>query len=632
LEKKVTFQDSVILIKNIVKESDIHMFNALDCDSLSLLLANEKPVVGVTVAETLKYYIDRTLQCKKYVKLGSENESEVLIPIGESTLEELQYISTYREKNCNIIDDGEDNPHLSLANENEQETTRVCNETYKLQYLCKQDEQHPCEQDTYVHGSTHRNLQRNVTRVWRPKSLLDGEDRIILVTDEPGMGKSTLLTHLAKETRQCHNDVWIVRVNINNHTSILHDIKSNGLEEEGAIKLLTEAAQIKESESVQLEKKLFNYIYNSTGNMVILIDGVDEVSPHYTEEVAKIVRILSKTKIRKIWVTSRNSVKRQLEEEFQCQSYSLLPFSAEDQKSFLVKFWNQKYSDTKQDFIESLATRVVELSFKQLCDKEKHFLGIPLQSLLLAEGFEENLKQCSTSNTIELPENINLFMLYNLYVNKKWDIYLTDKKISDRTNVNVLTDDEALYDIFIDNHKAAALIAILSTHQIKKFNDKDILKKVSDFLQKIDQGLEKTGIITDIIEGRPVFLHRTFAEHFVARRLCDNFLDSQVFMRDHLFESGFGVVRSMMDRILADKFPLHEAVLNADIQHAAELLKKTKESIPQKDRGGRNPLHVAVSSRNPEIMRLLLEHEADVRSVDILLGLSPVDYASKMID
>jgi hypothetical protein len=26
------------------------------------------------------------------------------------------------------------------------------------------------------------------------------------------------------------------------------------------------------------------YIYNSTGNMAILIDGVDEVSPHYTKK------------------------------------------------------------------------------------------------------------------------------------------------------------------------------------------------------------------------------------------------------------------------------------------------------------------------------------------------------------
>jgi len=249
--------------------------------------------------------------------------------------------------------------------------------------------------------------------------------------------------------------------------------------------------------------------------------------------------------------------------------------------------------------------------------------------MLLAEIYEEKLKKCSTSKAVELPEYINIVMLYDCYVNKKWDIYLSEKTLCDRTNVNVLTDDVVLYDIFINNHKAAALIAILSTQQLEKLNDKNVLKQVADFLQKIEQGLEKTGIITDIIEGRPVFLHRTFAEYLVAKRLCDDISESKLFMRDHLFESGFVVVRSMVDRILADKCSLHEAVLNSNMQHVTRLL-KMKESITVKDRAGRTPMHVAVSCRNPQLTRLLLEQGADVGCVDTLLGLSPVEYAIRM--
>ena len=60
------------------------MFNALDFDSMSLLLANEKPAIGVPVAKTLKYYIDRALECKKYFELRSENESEVQNHLGKA--------------------------------------------------------------------------------------------------------------------------------------------------------------------------------------------------------------------------------------------------------------------------------------------------------------------------------------------------------------------------------------------------------------------------------------------------------------------------------------------------------------------------------------------------------------------
>jgi ankyrin repeat protein len=102
-------------------------------------------------------------------------------------------------------------------------------------------------------------------------------------------------------------------------------------------------------------------------------------------------------------------------------------------------------------------------------------------------------------------------------------------------------------------------------------------------------------------------------------------------MRDHLFESGFGVVRSMVDRILANKCPLLQAVLNSNMRHLARLL-KNKESITQKDGEGRTPLHIAVSCRNPDLIRLLLENGADVSCKDTLLGLSPVEYAVGMDD
>jgi ankyrin repeat protein len=87
----------------------------------------------------------------------------------------------------------------------------------------------------------------------------------------------------------------------------------------------------------------------------------------------------------------------------------------------------------------------------------------------------------------------------------------------------------------------------------------------------------------------------------------------------------------MVEKILADGYTLHEAVLNSSLNHVENLLRK-KDSITEKDRGGRTPLHVAVSCRSPKIIKLLLEYGADVSSVDTLLGLSPVQYAIKMDD
>jgi nucleoside-triphosphatase THEP1 len=284
LEKKVYFQSAEIKLGDIVKENGVGMLNALDSDSAFLLLENEKLSIGSPTEEAVEYYIDRRLQCRKDVNPRSPLQDQIHPALSGDTLQEQQLVSPYWEEN----------------------------------------------------------LERETNRIWKPSTLLDGEGRVILVTDEPGMGKSTLLTHLAKETRQSHPDTWIVRININNHTSILQEMKTNGHDENGAIKLLTEAAKIKKTDCLLLERRLFHYTYSSTGNMVVLIDGVDEVSPHYTEEVLQILKVLSLTEIKRILVTSRNSMKSLLEEELKCQSYSLVPFDKEDQISFLVKFWNKE--------------------------------------------------------------------------------------------------------------------------------------------------------------------------------------------------------------------------------------------------------------------------------------------------
>jgi adenylate kinase len=547
LEKKVYFQGAEIKLGDIVKKNDIGVLNALDPESISLLLDNEKPSIGVPIEDTVQYYIDRTLQ--------------------------LQANMLYKEEN----------------------------------------------------------LEREATEVWKPSTLLDGADRVILVIDAAGMGKSALLTHLAKQTQESHLQTWVVRVNLNNYTRILYEIQTNGSDEDVATKLLKKAALVKETDGLSLEKRLFNHAYNLTGNMSVLIDGVDEVTPHYTEEVKQVVKILSETEIEKIWVTSRNSMKGVLERELLCRSYALLPFNEADQESFLVKFWSGKYSKVPRNCLGNLAKRVVGLSMKHLNVGDRRFMGSPLQSMVLAEMFGKNLEHYSTSESVELPEYINLVVIHDLLVSWKWEIYVSEKKRSDRTNVNVLSDDKKLREHFIHNHTAAAFLAILSTHHVQKIAGETIAKKGEEFLQEIDKGTEKTGVITSVIDGRPVFQHRTLADYFFATWLCDHVSASQTFMRDHIFDSGFSVVRSMVDRILADRCPLHEAVLNLNLCRVENLLQE-KESICKKDRGGRTPLHIAVSCKNTEIIRLLLEHGADAISVDTFLGLSPVDYASRMDD
>jgi hypothetical protein len=225
--------------------------------------------------------------------------------------------------------------------------------------------------------------------------------------------------------------------------------------------------------------------------MAVLIDGVDDVSPGYAKEVPQFLKILSETKINKIWVTSRNSLKDHLETALKCQPYSLECFSEEHQKQFLVRFWKETCPEIEYDYLDKMANEVVILSVKQLSVQNRKFMGIPLQSLLLAEMFEGYLKDYSTQNSVGLPKDIDVIILCKLYVKKKLDVYLQEKICFDQTNVVARLEGAKLYKTFMDNHKADTLVAIMSTQNFENIGDKKIEKRARKFLKKITDGDRK---------------------------------------------------------------------------------------------------------------------------------------------
>jgi hypothetical protein len=86
------------------------VLNALDCDSVSLLLANGKPSIGTPTQNTLEYYIDRTLECCTDVKSCIKNESEIMVQFREKNLEAIQFTNVYMKEKCNNSDHGQGVP------------------------------------------------------------------------------------------------------------------------------------------------------------------------------------------------------------------------------------------------------------------------------------------------------------------------------------------------------------------------------------------------------------------------------------------------------------------------------------------------------------------------------------------
>ena len=128
-------------------------------------------------------------------------------------------------------------------------------------------------------------------------------------------------------------------------------------------------------------------------------------------------------------------------------------------------------------------------------------------------------------------------------------------------------------------------------------------------------------------------MHRTFADYFTASWLSKNFGSNRRVLERILFDSSYGIVKDVFDRILASDCPLHCAVLNWDTE-AVETVLKGGPDVNARDRGGRTALHLIAAQdldddECEEITSSLLRYGASVYAEDNVLHFTPMSYAIK---
>ena len=70
-----------------------------------------------------------------------------------------------------------------------------------------------------------------------------------------------------------------------------------------------------------------------------MLNGFDEISLNYEQNVIDLLQVLWQTAVEQLWVTTRPHLRGELEDKLQQLSYTLEPFSEESQDEFLRKFW-----------------------------------------------------------------------------------------------------------------------------------------------------------------------------------------------------------------------------------------------------------------------------------------------------
>jgi len=548
LQKSVTFQDAKISLNDLIS-AESPIVNSLPFGVLleekELKIADPVPISS---GYNEGYYIGRTFNhritikedifCDKYVR-----DSHVYVARSEQEFKKLCQL--YPETNVHWLEKDESGDFVWQQSQGNLETLR--------EYI-----------DTkIVHTYTADDLEELLEQA-QHKSVM-------LISDTAGMGKSTVLTHLSKQIKQNFPAKWVVRVDLNAHTDALKTLEDEQIDKEKVIEFISEKVL---RHKPGLEMELFKQCCEQKQKVrvVIMLDGFDEISPFYKDTVIDLLQALRQTAVENLWVTTRPHLRNELEDKLQQLSYTLEPFSEENQIEFLTKFWSLKDwvtnmdNNGKEEHIKKLeiyAKELIKELVHSISDKEREFAGIPLQCRMLAEAFEKELQIfCHSPESMpDLPSKLDLIALYRKFIESKYDIYQEEKFQVRKSNVIAQEQRERDLKIMREDHQLLALKVLFNEETVALFhNDRECLFS--------DKQLSRIGIVQVSHDGKPHFIHRTFAEYYVADCLVNRLTDGNntseeiqnFILKDIFLEREYRVIRVFIDGLISS-YELSDEVL-----------------------------------------------------------------------
>jgi len=201
------------------------------------------------------------------------------------------------------------------------------------------------------------------------------------------------------------------------------------------------------------------------------MDGFDEISSIHVHKAAVILSELMKTKVERVWVTSRPVQRERLEKELSVISFSMTKLSYESQIQLLSGIWKERANGDKEKFLDAYVKKLLWQANQSAY--HSNFTGSPLYIIIIARTFEENLEKSLNIAKITLPGKLDLLELYDKCTERKIHIYETEKKKVDLTNASVQDDHGRFKKIYTRNLGKCSLLVTMSS-ELNPISDAEI--------------------------------------------------------------------------------------------------------------------------------------------------------------
>ena len=432
--------------------------------------------------------------------------------------------------------------------------------------------------------------------------------RVMLVADKAGMCKTTVLTRLSKKIQKKFPANWLVRIDLNDYTKLFEAQKGKEMDKGWVLEFVSkEVLQLESHLETELFKKAFEG--NGVNKVVVMVDGFDEISPNYKQIVIDMLQVLKQTSLEQLWVTTRPHLREDLEDSLQQLSYTLQPFSDFEQVEFLKQYWieNLNLEDTNQHRSQMYATALNSKLAQSIGDKDREFTGIPLQTRMLAETFEEEFRLFyeSEESDPKFENKLDLLGLYSRFIDKKYEIYYEHKSKLPGGNQGADAIRKIHCKILQQQHQQLALEALFTANQVTSL-------QISLISELSDEDLTRIGIVQRNNEARPQFIHRTFAEYLVAEFLIKELTQKterhervqEILLNVVLLQGDCQVIRAFLNGLLENS-KLTEEVMREHGEKMDVMCYKKKGHATLTD--DKTALHEAAKEANVRIIEFLID-------------------------
>ncbi|KAG5675197.1 hypothetical protein PVAND_005121 [Polypedilum vanderplanki] len=355
--------------------------------------------------------------------------------------------------------------------------------------------------------------------------------KLFLLADHAGSGKSTTLKYIYTRLKTTMSAVWTYFIDLHLYLDFFEKIESKLMicseveELEVVTDILIEIMGLMNPLD-DFEKTIFKSMLMRS-KVMLLYDGVDEISPTYNEFFMKLVSIIKSKTTTVQWITTRLQDIENMQKKFNHVVYKLLPLNHPETEKYIVKILEAK--NIRKEIQQKEALEEIK--------KVNYSLKLIDNPLMLEMITELHIQGRLNKKDM----NYNRYLIYEAMMDWKKEILAKDKGwlanydsiIDSKFNIYDILKFYALKLSFKNEFEDFSADEFLNSdnyicknfREMEKFKLFKTWKKRRVQINWTSDAIARTGllIVTNFKTGAEFsgFAHKTFEEFFVAKFVVD---------------------------------------------------------------------------------------------------------------